>query len=82
MGIIQGVIELFAGLFAIGMQQIFMEPLFSFMYNMVVVFGMEANPTIIFIYGTIDRVLIPIGIALIIHCFALAGERENTGAYY
>lgn len=78
MGIVQATIELFAGLFAIGMQQIFMDPLFSFMYNMVVVLGMESNPTIMFIYGTIDRVLIPIGIALIIHCFALAGERENV----
>jgi|LGVF01.2.fsa_nt_gb hypothetical protein len=81
MGVIGAVIEFLIGLWVIGTALVFTEPIFDMTYQMAVMFGMQTNPTIQFIYTTMDYILILVGLLLALHALASAGERETAGTY-
>lgn len=82
MGAVQAWLEAIVGLWCIGAAIIFTEPMFDAIDSLAVIFGMETNPTYVFVQTTMDYVLILIGIAILIHAFSSSTKTEGGGRYY
>ncbi|MCK4270096.1 MAG: hypothetical protein KAW93_06420 [Methanogenium sp.] len=81
MGAVQAWLEAIVGLWTIGAAIMFTEPLFDAIDNMAVMFGAETNPTYVFVKNSMSYVLIPIGIAILVHAFSSSTKTEGGGYY-
>lgn len=81
MGAVQAWLEAIVGLWCIGAAIVFTEPIFDSISSFAVVVGADQNPTFLFVQNSMQYVLIPIGIAILIHAFSVSTGVEGGGKY-
>lgn len=81
MGAVQAWLEAIVGLWCIGAAIVFTEPIFDMIHNFAVVVGADQNPTFLFVENSMKYILIPVGIAIIIHAFSSSTKTEGGGYY-
>lgn len=81
MGAVRAGIELIVGFWMIGAVVVYSAPMFEYLEQLAIVFNVDQNPTFLFCMSSMDYILIPVGIALILHAIAQAGGQETTGFF-
>lgn len=81
MGAVQAWLQAIVSLWAIGVTIVITEPLFDSLDSLAITLGADTNPTYVFMKNSIQYVLIPIGIAILINAFSSSTRTEGGGNY-
>jgi len=82
MGAVRAWLEGIVGLWMIATAIVVTEPLFNIIDQFAVMFGVDNNPTYKFVKTSMQYVLIPIGISILLHAFASATKTEEQSTVY
>jgi len=82
MAAVRAWLEGIVGLWMIAAAIVFTNPVFKVIDALAVMFGADQHPTYQFIKTTMQYVLIPIGISILIHAFSSATRTEEESYVY
>ncbi|MFA0823485.1 MAG: hypothetical protein ACC612_11445 [Methanomethylovorans sp.] len=81
MGAVKAGIELIVGFWTIGAVVVYSAPMFEYLRQLSIVFGVQDNPTILFCLNSMNYILMLVGLALILAAIGEAGGKETTGYF-